>query len=104
MIAPTIGRVVLFTPNRNAYPDNTQPWPALICFVHSDSIINVAGFTNEGAAFSGVNIPLLQSDSDTRPIDSGYAAWMPYQQAKAAEDAAKTTTAAKAPNLPPVTK
>lgn len=85
MITPTIGRVVWYTPR---FPETTQPWPALICFVHDDKTINVGGFTNDGVPFNAHNVPLMQTDTEARP-DSGYCEWMPYQQAKAAEDAAK---------------
>lgn len=92
MITPTIGRVVWYTPHPARFPETTQPWPALICFVHDDKTINVGGFMTDGTAFHAHNVPLMQDDTSARPGDSGYCEWMPYQQAKAAEDAAKAPT------------
>jgi hypothetical protein len=79
MIKPTIGRVVLFF----AQPGQAEPYPALITYVHSDSLINVGGFNHNGEPIRGTSVELVQ-DGDERP--SGMRAeWMPYQKGQAAK-------------------
>ena len=86
MIQPTIGRVVLFRANKQ----QVEPFPALVCKVHSDRMINVGGFNDSGGAFGGTNVPLLQDD-DLPPETGYYAEWMPYQKQAEAERVAKVT-------------
>lgn len=83
MIKPTIGRVVLFKLNQH----QSQPFPALVCAVHSDKRINVAGFDDLGNPIKFMNVPLLQDD-DPVPQGGFYAEWMPYQKEQAAKDEA----------------
>jgi hypothetical protein len=75
MITPTIGRVVLVH-----IPESSQPWPALICYVHSDTIINVGGFSTGGAPFQRNYLPLEGGDESLRDQTKEYAYWMPYQK------------------------
>ena len=86
MIVPTIGRVVWFYPIDFGRPDivNPQPYPALICYVHGDRMINLAGFDNNGEPFKRTSVTLLQDD-DPFPLDRDYACWMPYQVGQAAK-------------------
>jgi len=74
MIKPTIGRTVLFN-NGSA-----QRVPATICFVHSDDIINIGGFTSNGTPFARTSIKLCQNDEECQKND---AEWMPYQKQQA---------------------
>lgn len=86
MIKPSIGRVVLFQPSHVAgAPDAVQPYAALITYVWSDRMINVAAFTPGGTPLAATSVALLQDD-DVIPQCGHYAQWMPYQigQAKAA--------------------
>jgi len=87
MIKPSIGRVVLvyFGPGHIG----TQWYQASICYVHSDTAINVAGTDGDGRNFISRNILLRQDDVATDaifvpedlPLDSGpFACWMPYQR------------------------
>ena len=86
MIHPTIGRVILFRGSKS----QAEPFPALVCKVHSDRSINVGGFNDTGASFSCVDVPLLQDD-DLPPETGYYAEWMPYQkEAQAKADAVGT--------------
>jgi hypothetical protein len=89
MIKPTIGRVVWFQPSKAAdQPLRTQPYPALVCYVHSDSCINVAYFNEGGTACSATSVTLVQDEKDREGLFAGYfAEWMPYQvgQAKVQE-------------------
>ena len=77
MIKPTIGRVVLIHRGKS-----DQAEPALICYVHSDTLINVGGFDSNGAPFAETSLTLIQTD--TEPVPEKYASWMPYQKAVAA--------------------
>jgi hypothetical protein len=86
MIKPSIGRVVL------VYRDGNTQWEeASICFVHSDELINVAGFDANGDPFKVTSIKLLQGDVAMDPIyppgdaitgriPAPFACWMPYQR------------------------
>lgn len=77
MIKPTIGRVVLVT------RDGVQS-PALIAFVHGDTLINVGGFDAGGAPFSAQYVDLVQ-DAYTPYKPNLFAEWMPYQVGQAAK-------------------
>ena len=81
MIKPTIGRVVLVYRGKS-----DQAEPALICYVHSDRCINVAGFDCNGNPFAATSMQLLQDD-DVATNSNYYAEWMPYQVAQAAKEA-----------------
>jgi hypothetical protein len=97
MIQPTIGRVVLFRYNK----DQVQPYPALVCYVHGDRMINVAGFDQNGTPFSQPSTPLLQDD-DPVPENGLYAEWMPYQKEVAAKEAAQVAPAPTASSIKPL--
>ncbi len=87
MIKPTVGRVVWFQPGHIAeVPDKEQPFAALIAYVWSDRMINVAAFDSNGKPVAATSVALLQDD-DPVPQNGHYAQWMPYQvgQAKAVE-------------------
>jgi hypothetical protein len=79
MISPTIGRVVLFHP---ANPHD-QPFPALVAYVHSDRMVNLAVFDSNGNPFGKTSVQLLQ-DGDPTP-DWCYCEWMPFQKGQAAK-------------------
>lgn len=82
MITPTIGRVLWYHPVPTedflAKKDD-QPMPVLVCAVHSDTEVNVAGFDAEGNYFARQNVKLVQDD-ETPPEDEQYVEWMPYQK------------------------
>lgn len=79
MIQPSVGRVVWYYPSG---PRPSQPYPALVAYVHSDRCINVGGFTNGGQPFSDTSVQLLQDD-DAVPVGQAYACWMPFQKGQA---------------------
>ena len=87
MISPTIGRVVIV--QRGKPEAQPSGWPALVNAVHSDRLINAAGFDEHGSHVSFQSITLLQDD-DTPPETGPYAEWMPYQKQAAAKAAADT--------------
>lgn len=86
MIKPTIGRVVLVHRVKDGQPLSPQPEPALVCYVHTDRMINVGGFDANGQPFACTSMTLLQDD-DLPPnlIAGAYATWMPYQKEQAAK-------------------
>jgi hypothetical protein len=83
MISPTVGRVVWIR-QRDGAVSVTQPEVALITFVHSDSRINVAGFSALGEPFA-LEKCLLVQDGEALPGGRPYAEWMPYQKGQAAK-------------------
>jgi hypothetical protein len=80
MIKPTIGRVVWFHPSGST--SDQQPLAALIAYVHSETMVNLATFDVNGVASGATSVFLYQGDTD-RP-QSYYCEWMPYQQGQAA--------------------
>jgi hypothetical protein len=80
VIKPTIGRVVLVR-NRPG-KSGSQDEPALVTYVHSDSLINVGGFDGNGSPFSLAALWLHQGDESDAPSNV-HAAWMPYQKGEA---------------------
>lgn len=81
MIKPTIGRVVWFHPAGSTATE--QPHAALIAYVHSETMVNLAAFDANGMASSQTSVFLYQGDSE-RP-SSYFCEWMPYQQGQAAK-------------------
>jgi hypothetical protein len=88
MIKPTIGRVVLF---KRADAPN-QEFPAIICYVHSDRMVNLAIWDANGNPVPQTSVSLLQDDD--RPAgDAFWCEWMPYQKGQAAKTEAAEATA-----------
>ena len=84
MIKPTIGRVVWYHPPFIADSgSNELTYAAIVCYVHSDTLINIAFFDANGNAKSNTSVELFQGEG-ARPAH-GYAEWMPYQQGQAAK-------------------
>lgn len=81
MIKPSIGRVVLVSCVGSG---QTQPYPALIAYVHSDRCINIGGFDFNGVPLNFTSVLLLQDD-DAIPASGVYAQWMDYQKGQAAK-------------------
>lgn len=73
MIKPTIGRVVLFNGK------SEQRNPAMVCFVHSDTEVNLVVFSETGIPCAKQHVTLIQ-DGEC-PI--GSCEWMPYQKEQA---------------------
>lgn len=80
MITPTIGRII-YVRNRWASGVQKNPEPAIIVHVHSDRLINVAGWASDGGSFIAHALPLIQ-DGEEAPSYT-YAEWMPYQKSVA---------------------
>lgn len=90
IIKPTVGRVLWFYPGTLyaegrgiAYSDPGQPLSAMIAYVHSDSMVNITAWDQNGKKFSVTSVPLIQGD-DKVP-ESFHCVWMPYQKGQAAK-------------------
>jgi hypothetical protein len=99
IISPTIGRVVWYWKNPPAEGDNkTQPEAAIVCYVHSDILVNLHVFDHNGVACSVTSV-VLRQPGDGKPAHS-YCEWMPYQVGQAAKaeaaDAAATANVGNA--------
>lgn len=96
LIPPSPGRVVWYFPSQHEIDAKTlaifsgEPLPALVAYVHSDRLVNLALFDHAGAAHRRTSVTLLQEDDETPHTSEGpYATWMPYQLGQA-EKAAET--------------
>jgi hypothetical protein len=81
MIIPTVGRVVWFWPEGKT-SDDQQPCPAIIAYVWSDRLINIAFFDMNGEPDNETSVPLIQEGEPYPP--TRYCEWMPYQKKVAA--------------------
>lgn len=87
MISPTPGRVVWFAPSTtfDVTPhDPRRPLAAIVAYVWSDRLINVAVFDQNGRTHHATSVQLLQDD-DPMPEHGHFAVWMPYQKGQAAK-------------------
>jgi hypothetical protein len=89
MISPTIGRIVWYRDG------SSQPLAAIVTYVWSDRLVNLAVFNpNDCLPFGKTSVTLMQ-DGDQLPVGESYAEWMPYQKGQAAKhDAEKAATPA----------
>jgi hypothetical protein len=72
---PTIGRVVLF------HPQVGLTRAALIAYVHSDTLVNLAVFNENGASVNATSVVLIGQE-DPKPEFSPYCEFPPYQERK----------------------
>jgi hypothetical protein len=63
-----------------------QPLVAIIAHVWSDTCVNLAVFSPNGAATFHTSVFLYQGDEGSERPSSQYAEWMPYQKAVAKGD------------------
>ena len=91
LIKPTVGRVLHFFPSTQymasrklAFGDPSQPLAAVIAYVHSDKMVNLTVWDQNGLQFDVCSVQLIQ-EGDTVPLCSFYAAWMDYQKGQAAK-------------------
>lgn len=101
MIKPTIGRVVWFWPHENdelfkgKYGEqHSQPMPGIVCYVWSDTCVNLTVFDPNGNPHGRTSV-LLHNEEMPIP-SSGFAEWMPYQKGQAAKTEALEKAAAAA--------
>lgn len=79
MIKPTIGRIVWFYENKQ----QEQPLPGIVCYVHSDTLVNLAVFDVNGNPAPKTSVFLFQDEGGYEPV-THFATWMPYQKGQAA--------------------
>lgn len=91
IILPSIGSVVWFRPAAQANP-NGQPHAALIAFVQSERLVNLAAFDENGTGYSATSVPLLQGDEAPPTDGTAYAEWMPFQKGQVAKLAQREDT------------
>lgn len=89
-ITPTVGRVLHFIPTADymasrhlAFSDHSQPLAAVIAYVHSDTMVNLTVWDQNGTQFGVCSVPLVQEGA--RSGGSFYAEWMQYQKGQAAK-------------------
>jgi hypothetical protein len=85
MIAPSVGRIVLYweaLPGGLNRPEllekhmkEVQPTAAIVTYVNPNGrTINLTRFSHDGVAIPQLDVPLVQDDG-TRPLHGGWAAW-----------------------------
>ena len=89
MIYPTVGRLLHYYPGENdsGLVSSVIPQPplaAIVTFVHTERVVNLAVFTSQGGFASRCSVTLLQDD-DIPLMGDSYAQWMPYQVGQAAK-------------------
>lgn len=83
MIKPTVGRVMWFWPDVEDRGD--QPLIALVAYVHTDDLVNLAVFDENGDCLPGERrVPIVTEGSSHVADDGKYCEWMPYQLGQAA--------------------
>jgi len=91
MIKPTVGRVVLYTPDNDPLSidatmkrNGKEPFAAIVCAVHSDRLVNLAVFDGNGVPWQKPSVSLIQPE-DAAISSPGMCHWMPYQKEQAAK-------------------
>jgi hypothetical protein len=74
-MTPTIGSMVWYRPSQSPKTPETR-CAAIICYVHSDTVVNLAVFTQNGVLVPMRDITLVQPGEPCAP---GECEWMPYQ-------------------------
>ena len=69
---PIVGRIVYFHPTA----DVTHA--AIIAYVHSDTMVNLAAFDGNGKAYGQTSVQLVAPGA-SKPEFGFYCDWMPYQ-------------------------
>jgi len=93
MIKPTVGRVVWFHPAFVPDSGDEITLAAIICAVHTNTLVNLAVFNASGNSNGREFVLLYQgSDEPTRPTRPAmdYCEWMPYQIGQAAKHEVET--------------
>lgn len=88
IITPTVGRVVWYYPGEaKDVQDKKQPMAALVAYVHTDRMVNLAVFDHCGGHAGTTSVPLVQEGDDFPSGGESFCCWMPYQQAQAKKHA-----------------
>lgn len=78
-IIPTVGRVVWYFDT----PTAERPLAGIVCYVHSDSMVNLTVHLANGDTTGRTSVPLVQEDDSIPP--GHRCEWMPYQKGQAAK-------------------
>ena len=87
MIKPTVGRVVWYVAcegdqhGSDPLPKSDQVCAALIAYVHSDTMVNLAVIDCNGKTHSRRSVALVHEGAKEGP----YCTWMPFQKGQAAK-------------------
>lgn len=84
VILPTIGRVVWYRGQRAPILDDGQARAAIVAFVHSPSVVNLAVFGHDGAMYPVQSVQLVQAHEPQPDEGAEWCQWMPYQRVMAA--------------------
>lgn len=79
MIEPTVGRIVWFY--KHVDDRWKGPLAAIVVEVHSNRLVNLCVFGNDGVPRAETSVTLAQPEDEVGGSD--YCAWMPYQVKKA---------------------
>lgn len=85
VIPPTPGRVVLYRAGKSDQDTamvqlGSEPLPALVAWVHSDGLVNLAVADHLGTMHARQNVKLVQEGEPVPWLNGdGYCHWMPYQ-------------------------
>lgn len=79
---------------RFAGDDGSHRWPALVCYVWNDAMVNLSVFDANGVHKPHTSVTLAQD----RPAEPGECEWMEYQKGQAARtEAAEQKLAEQSP-------
>lgn len=89
MIRPTVGRIVWFYPamGDEHFPPG-GPYAAMVCWVHSDSLVNLVAYNGNGDGQGRSSVRLLQDGEPNPDGATAFCEWMPYQKQVAAGEIA----------------
>jgi hypothetical protein len=91
-INPTVGRVVHYFESSSAQ----TPLAGVICYVHSETFVNLTVFMPNGEAIGRTSVQLVQ---DGEPKPHGHRCeWMPFQKGQAAKTEALEAQLAGSPS------
>lgn len=84
MITPTVGRIVWYHPKEGdpGYDGSNVPLAAVVCFVHSAIMVNLAIFDRNGHRYARTSVTLWQGLPGEGP-QYGYAEWPPAKVGQA---------------------
>jgi hypothetical protein len=83
VIKPTVGRVVWYRRKGENADAASQPYAAIVTFVHSDTCVNLVWFDSNSRPQGSTSVPLRQ-DGEAAWANE-YCEWMPYQLGQAAK-------------------
>ena len=71
---PTIGRIVHYHDVDNGGP---APMAAIVTFVHSDNMVNLAAFGHDGELQQRTSVHLVQPEDEMQVPNFSHATWPP---------------------------